>query len=373
MEDEQPLNFPGTTGSGEAFLIQLSPDGQTVEAGSRFGTSDGYGNTSFVAVDSEDNAYASGEIDQISGTFSPTGFQPTPSAQLSMPCSPSVGSFLIESASNGTVLYASYLRRTGTIFVTAPGHLLIDSTSGAVSLDLTSIPAMNFQCPVNSASYTVPAVGGEIVSLFGYGLGPLAGVSAQPDSSGRYPTSLAGVQVQINGVPAPLLYVQAGQVNTVVPNNQHPSDFLYTVEVSYQDQSAPLLDVYGQQANPGVFAVLNRDSTLNSPMNPAKPGSIVSVYATGMNVFDLNFPDGVVTPLSPLLPSTSLDGNAVLFDGVATAILWEGAAPGVIFGVEQINVQLPASLSTSVVTSVPMVVQSSYEFVSPAFAVFVAP
>ena len=366
--------FPGTKGTGGAFLVKLSPGGSAIQTGWRFGTPNGYNSTTFVAVDARDNVYALGEIDQSVGTFSVSGFQPTPNAQLSIPCSPFGGNILIESASDGTLLYASYVRRVGTVFVTAPGHLLIDSAFGAVALDLTSTPAMNFQCPVNGASYTVPATPGEIVSLFGYGIGPEAGVTAQPDSSGRFPTSLAGVQVQFNGVAAPLLYVQGGQVNAVVPNQNLPL-FLYTVEVSYQDRSAPVLDVWGEIANPGVFAVANQDSTINSLSNPAKPGSIVSVYATGMEMFGLDFPDGQVAPLSPLLPiNFSQNGDAVSFAGIPGTILWEGAAPNLIFGVVQINVQLPASLPpASSVTSVPMVVQSSYIDLAPAFPVFVAP
>jgi len=227
---------------------------------------------------------------------------------------------------------------------------------------------------VNAAAYTVPATPGEIVSLFGTGIGPEAGVTAQPDASGRFPTLLAGVQVQFNGVAAPLLYVQAGQVNAVVPNQNLPG-FLYTVEVSYQGQSAPVLDVGGEIANPGVFAVANQDGTLNSLANPAKPGSIVSVYATGMDMFGLDGADGQVMPLSPLLPiNFSQNGDAVSFAGVPGTILWEGAAPNLIFGVVQINVLLPASLPpASSVTSVPMVVQSSYIDSSPAFPVFIAP
>jgi uncharacterized protein (TIGR03437 family) len=104
------------------------------------------------------------------------------------------------------------------------------SGGGVSALDLASPPALNFVCPVNAASFAPPAVPGEVISLFGYGLGPQAGVSAEPDSSGRFPTSLAGVQVKINGAPAPLLYVQAGQVNTVVPGKV---PYGLTVEVSY--------------------------------------------------------------------------------------------------------------------------------------------
>jgi len=80
-------------------------------------------------------------------------------------------------------------------------------------------------------------------------------------------------------------------------------------------------------------------------------------------------------PLSPLLPlNFSLNGDSVTFAGIPGTILWEGSAPGYIFGLVQINVQLPASLPpASAATAVPMVIVSSYIFSSPAFPVFVAP
>ena len=360
-------NFPGTTGSGGAYLVKLAPDGSAIQAGSRFGLASA---TTFVAVDVQDNVYASGFMfsTQPQLPFSAPGFHPTANAQLSMPCDNSSANFLIEEASDGAPLYVSYLRENGPLTVPSPGHLLIYTTEASI-LDLTSTPAMNFQCPVNSASYMMSMAPGEIVSLFGYGLGPETGVTGEPDADGRFPTSLSGVEVQFNGVAAPLLYVQAGQINTVVPR----SAVIGSIQVSYQGQNAPPLYVSGQGANPGVFVVVNEDWTVNSQANPAASGSIITVYATGMDVSGVHFPDGQVVPISPLVPfNFSQDGDAVLFAGTPGTILWEGAAPGLIFGVEQINVQLPASLSpTSSVTSVPMVLQSMLSFSSPPFAVFV--
>jgi uncharacterized protein (TIGR03437 family) len=364
-------NFPGTSGTGGAFLVKVSPDGTAIQTGSRFGpgTPNGFAHTTFVAVDSLDNVYASGDMNQFAGAFSASGFQPTPNAQLHIPCE-SFPSFLIEADSDGTPLYTSYLRQVGTIFVTAPSHLLIYGNTFS-NLDLTSSPVINFQCPVNSASYTVPIAPGEIVSIFGYGLGPETGIAAQPDSDGRYPTFFEGVEVQFNGVSLPLLYVQAALINTVVPKNPRGG----TIQVSYQGQSAPPLNVSGQSANPGVFVVMNQDWTVNSQANPAKFGSIISVFATGIDIEGVNFPDGQVAPLAPLLPfDFALYGDAVSFTGIPGIILWEGAAPGLIFGVDQINVQLPESLSvTAPFSSVPMIVKSSYLYSSPPFVIFVAP
>lgn len=71
---------------------------------------------------------------------------------------------------------------------------------------------------VNAASYLPgPVSPGEIISIFGTGLGPAAGMAAIPGSSGTMPDSLAETRVSFDGIAAPLLYAQNLQVNLVVP------------------------------------------------------------------------------------------------------------------------------------------------------------
>jgi uncharacterized protein (TIGR03437 family) len=132
-----------------------------------------------------------------------------------------------------------------------------------------------------------------------------------------------------------------------------------TVEVRYNGQSAPLLDAPGAQVNPAIFmvggqgAIVNQDGTVNTPSNPARLGSIVSIYATGTGWLEsspLGPPgsgtgvrNGQVTPLPP--PYFLVENTPqVTFAGVQGMVLWAGSAPGLIAGVTQINVQLPATL-----------------------------
>ena len=62
-----------------------------------------------------------------------------------------------------------------------------------------------------------PAAPGELISLTGMGLGPESGISYKPAPDGSAPRELAGVRVLFNDLPAPLLYVQSQQINTIVP------------------------------------------------------------------------------------------------------------------------------------------------------------
>ena len=82
----------------------------------------------------------------------------------------------------------------------------------------------------------------------------------------------------------------------------------------------------------------------------------MSIYATGMGPLASPIADGAVTPIPPpfiVLSSTP----QVTFAGALGHVLWAGSAPGLIAGVTQINVRLPASLPAGTnLAAVPVVV-----------------
>jgi uncharacterized protein (TIGR03437 family) len=155
------------------------------------------------------------------------------------------------------------------------------------------------------------------------------------------PTTLAGVQVNIGGSPAPLLYVSDTQINAVVPLGlTSPS----TVKLSVTRDGVPLSDfrVVVDAVAPQIFrnadgsaAALNQDGTINSASQPAAPGSIVSIWATGTGVF--SGVDGQkVTSASLFICSCAIG------IGVDSLIVsYAGTAPGLVTGVTQINFQIP--------------------------------
>jgi hypothetical protein len=63
----------------------------------------------------------------------------------------------------------------------------------------------------------VPVAPGEIVALFGTALGPASPADLALTNPKLVANSLAGIHVLFDGVPAPVLYGSAGQVNVVVP------------------------------------------------------------------------------------------------------------------------------------------------------------
>ncbi len=365
-----PLSMPivvdstGQVWVGLDVLLQISPDGSRINKGFTEYPTNAYA----LAIDAENNVYVMGV-----GTI-----QTTTNAVLASPCAQNL--FILELTSSGDVVYASYLRQPPllTLLVTAPGQVLLGLTE---RLDLTRKPSLNFGCPVNAASlmqrYVAP---GEIVTLFGYGLGPRSGVAASPDANGRIPTTLAGVQVLVNDVPAPILYAQDGQINAVMPTNPD----IRTITVTYNQQSAPALELPFNYNDPGVFAVLNQDGSENSPSNPAAPGSILQCYMTGLGLNPAAVPeDGTIIPLTPLTtlgysPSatfvlTKPGGRETI--QVSGDVTWAGLAPGLVLGVEQVNIRIPPEISKERFTGSASLVLSNYPILTvnyPTTAVNVA-
>lgn len=208
---------------------------------------------------------------------------------------------------------------------------------------------------VNAASFTPFTAGvadGEFISIFGTNLAASTVVA----STVPYPTKLNNVQVLINGVPAPLYFVSAGQISAIVPsgdpyslaqiqvnNNGILSNVVTTVFGAPGSTSADVTSpgVYTYQSQ-GVYAaaVDTNTSTIVTPSNPANPGDTVEVFLSGLGTVYPTVPDGATAPLSPL----SYTVNTVIadVDGAAATVVFAGLAP-TLAGLYQVNVTIPTS------------------------------
>ena len=137
-----------------------------------------------------------------------------------------------------------------------------------------------------------------MISIYGPGIGPSTPSTATP-ANGFYPTTLACcVQVTINGMNMPLLYVSANQINAVVPMEIAP-DAAATVHVSNGVALGPAYPVWILASAPQAFpTVLNQNGTFNSQTNPAQQGSIVTFYATGWQTNFSPLADGQVATMA---------------------------------------------------------------------------
>ncbi|HWB86493.1 MAG TPA: hypothetical protein VG675_20290 [Bryobacteraceae bacterium] len=217
---------------------------------------------------------------------------------------------------------------------------------------------------VNAASLQAdPVAPGEIVTLFGDGLGPKAGVSSTA-ANGRMPDQLAGVEVRFDGVAAPLFYVQASQINVQVPYDV-AGNFTTQVEVRYQDASAASAKLPVVAAAPALFAyAANQDGSANSQTNPAARGTIVTFYGTGEGL--TNGPNVSGQAASAPYPKPMLPVKLTIA-GFSAQLLYAGEAPG-LAGMLQVNARVPGGFVAPGVVPVQLTVGSA---VSPTITLWI--
>ncbi len=208
---------------------------------------------------------------------------------------------------------------------------------------LAAEPVMNLDGVVNAASFRGGAVApGEIVTVFGTGMGP-AQLVLSWYQDGWLQSSVGGTEVFINNVRAPLVHAGANQVSAIVPYSVRGTAKL---RVEYQGRQSNEITLPVAPAAPGVFTyaggqgqavVVNQDNTLNSSINSAPRGTIITLFVTGEGALRTYWPDGRL-PGGPDYPAP-LSAPVVTFGGVSGTIDFAGL---VWAGVLQINVRVPA-------------------------------
>jgi uncharacterized protein (TIGR03437 family) len=212
----------------------------------------------------------------------------------------------------------------------------------------------------NAATYMQgPVAPGEIVTIFGSGIGPPTLVQLHISAAGTLDTSLGGTQVFFDGYAAPLVYASATQVSAIVPYEIAGSQTT-TVMIQYQGAQSNKMTIPVLDSLPGIFtinasgsgqgAIVNQGNTINSSQNGAEPGSIVSIYATGGGQTDPPSLDGA---LSTDARPTHL-AVKVQIAGESTDVTYAGSAPGEPSGILQVNARIPADVPRG--ANVPVVI-----------------
>lgn len=216
-----------------------------------------------------------------------------------------------------------------------------------------SAPPSRVSCVTNAASLLGGAISpGELVEIYGKQIGPDQTLWAQLHS-GTLGTSLGGVEVLFNGVPASLISVQSQRIEAVVPYELLLGRFQADVQVVYNGRTSGVFPINIVAATPAVFslngsgkgqaAVLNQDGTPNSPNNPAPKGSVISIFCTGLGTVTGSSGDGNFNTSGVSMPAGQL---LVDVGGWPAEVLFAGGAPGEVFGVFQINARVPPQPSS---------------------------
>ena len=256
-----------------------------------------------------------------------------------------------------------------------PDLLVANSRSNTVSvlINYTEGSPLLVTSVVNAAALQGGAVApGEVVTIFGSNLGPDQALGPVVSPSGFLSTALANAQVFFDDSPAPLLYASSGQLNAVVPFAVAGRDHT-KVMIANSGQTSLAVDLAVTNSAPALFtmdstgqgqaAALNQDGSLNGDLNPAGPGSIIVLYATGGGETSPASIDGLLAagPSSTLLLPTS-----VRIDGESADVLYAGGAPGLVAGVIQVNVRVPDDAASG---AVPILLQVGSALSQPGVTV----
>jgi uncharacterized protein (TIGR03437 family) len=250
---------------------------------------------------------------------------------------------LVVSPNSGTALSATILIAGVSVTVTQPA---------AAAAPLPTIKGVT-----NAASYATGAVSpGELVTIFGTAIGPATAAAATTDpATGKLATTIGGVQVLFNGTAAPMIYASSTQVSAVVPYEvapvANPSVWIKCAgETSNAYQLTTTTTVPGlftqNASGSGPGAILNQDYSVNGPNNATAKGSIVMVYLTGEGLTSPPGVTGAITTASlppPQVTPMPLLAVGVTINGASVPYEYAGEAPGLVAGMMQLNVQIPAT------------------------------
>jgi uncharacterized protein (TIGR03437 family) len=249
-----------------------------------------------------------------------------------------------------------------------PGTMAAGTYSGNIVIAGTGANTLTIPVTLTLGSSTVPTISGirdgagfttdafapgSIISIFGTNLGPDPYVSFTLKPDNTVDSTLADMTVTVDGTPAIPLLAYAGQVNAIVPYSAKTTG-MANVVVTYKGQaSAPFQMPMAPSAfklftantqGTGPAAALNQDYSVNTAATPADKGSVVQLFGANGGAVNPAVVEGGVAPANPLSWVTAAYSATV--NGEAAQVLYAGTAPGLVFGVYQVNVQLPADVAT---------------------------
>jgi len=239
----------------------------------------------------------------------------------------------------------------GRIIVSSPNA--VTPATIPVTLTVQAIPVPVVNAVGNAANYTSAAVSpGENIVIFGTGVGPATLISASV-ANNTFPTTLGNTRVLFDNTPAPIIYASSGQTSVMVPYGVAGRSTT-SIVIEYSGVPSAPLAYNVVAAAPGIYtlnaqgtgpgAILNQDGiTINSAAAPEKRGNVIAIYMTGEGQTNPQGVDGAVIPAvasalkKPVLPVT------VTIGGVDAKVEYAGSAPGLVSGVMQVNVTIPAT------------------------------
>ncbi len=244
----------------------------------------------------------------------------------------------------------------------------LEASLGLVLAAVALSPGLQAQGPPpevysanNAADYSTSLAPGSLFVVFGYGLGPetLTGVTLFP-----LPKVLAGTSVTVTSgatvLDCPMIYTSNTQVAAILPSTTAAGTATITVTyngVTYPDISTTQITVTSSSIGiftptatglgQGIFTSL--DASLKTYANSARPGEVLTAWATGAG--PISTPDDVL----PTAFASFLNVQ-VWVGGQSAALIYAGPS-GCCAALDQIAFTVPANVATG--CNVPVLIVGS--------------
>jgi uncharacterized protein (TIGR03437 family) len=366
FETHSNVSFSDTVSTG--FVAKLNPDATRFAYATYFGGS-ASDQAQTLTVDATGNAYVGGTTtspdfplyqaiqstpaDSICDSYSPSGSVPDNQYDCA------IGGFLSMLNTSGTgLVWSTYLGSgsvdavaldsAGNVYATGVNIAVSDPTAGTVGVVKLALGVSPLDVPanaiVNAASYApgLPLPGG-LASVFLRDLNSVGVIG----TGSPLPTELAGVSILVGGAPAPILAIEPLATGMQQINFQVPFEAASNaVEIRYQGAS---VFAFPQTAAPGIFTLSDgsaaiqhsADYSLVTASNPARPGEVIIVYATGLGKVSPAMASGVAATGAAAAKPSACAGAFV--PSTLGSALYAGLTPGFV-GLYQLNIQLPQDL-----------------------------
>jgi uncharacterized protein (TIGR03437 family) len=238
---------------------------------------------------------------------------------------------------------------TTAVQVTAAG-----ATGSPASIAITLVvqgtqPAGTITAVANAGSFQSGVASATWIAIVGSNLSTTTYTWQASDFvNGMLPTSLQGVSVTIDGLPALVEYISPTQINVLAPDDASTGPV--QVQVTTAQQASNSLTVQKAAFFPAFFtigggkyvAALHLDYSLvgsagllpGVTSSPAQPGEIIAIYATGFG------PTNPASPTAQLVatPAPLANPVQVTIGGLAAPVSFAGlVSPGTY----QLNVTVP--------------------------------
>ncbi len=216
---------------------------------------------------------------------------------------------------------------------------------------------------VNAANFTRPIAPGSIASVFGVAIAPDSAVTGGLDASGGVETTVGGVRVLFDGVPAPIFFGIGGQLNIQAPY-ELAGRSRATMRIERDGVGIGTAEVEIAPTAPGIFALaggtgqvvaFNQDGTLNAAGNPERHGRVLVLFATGGGVNSPPIGTGKLASSPFPAPTAPV---SVRIGGVEGTIQFAAGAPG-FAGLLQVNVTVGAGTPVGPTTPIELRIGSA--------------